>query len=341
MSFLLAVIFLLGNAFFVGAEFAVMASRRSQLEPLALQGSKRAKASLEALENVSSVLACAQLGITVCSVLLGAVAEGALHHVIEKPLSHLGIHGEAAQVVALVLALLVVAYFHVTLGELVPKNLAIAGPDRAALILAPPLLWITRGIRPLIRLVEAISKFLVRRIGVEPKDEVTSTFSVEEVEMIVEESHREGLLAEAQQARMHGALHFSDKAAADVAVPIGELVTLPIGATPADVERLVAKRGFSRFPVTDREGVIAGYLHLKDVLYARDEAYVEPVPPKRIRRLATVRPSDEVEDVLITMQRSGAHLARVVGATGDAIGVIFLEDVLEELVGEVSDSTQR
>jgi len=341
MNFLLAVLFLLGNAFFVGSEFAVMASRRSQLEPLALQGSKRAKASLEALENVSSLLACAQLGITVCSVLLGAVAEGALHHVIAKPLSHIGIHGDASEAIALILALLVVAYFHVTLGEMVPKNLAIAGPERAALLLAPPLLWITRGLRPLIRLVEAISKFVVRRIGVEPKDEVASTFSVEEVEAIVEESHREGLLAQEQQERMQGALHFSDKWAADVAVPVDDLVTLPIGATPEDVERLVAKHGFSRFPVTDREGVIAGYLHLKDVLYARDEAYVEPVPPKRIRRLATVRPADEVEDVLVTMQRSGSHLARVVDAAGDVIGVIFLEDVLEELVGEVSDSTQR
>lgn len=341
MNFLLAVLFLLGNAFFVGSEFAVMASRRSQLEPLALQGSKRAKASLEALENVSSLLACAQLGITVCSVLLGAVAEGALHHVIAEPLSHIGIRGDASEAIALILALLVVAYFHVTLGEMVPKNLAIAGPERAALLLAPPLLWITRGLRPLIRLVEAISKFVVRRIGVEPKDEVASTFSVEEVEAIVEESHREGLLAQEQQERMQGALHFSDKWAADVAVPVDDLVTLPIGATPEDVERLVAKHGFSRFPVTDREGVIAGYLHLKDVLYARDEAYVEPVPPKRIRRLATVRPADEVEDVLVTMQRSGSHLARVVDAAGDVIGVIFLEDVLEELVGEVSDSTQR
>ena len=341
MNLLLALLLLLGNAFFVGAEFAVMAARRSQLEPLAAAGSKRAASAVQALEQVSTLLACCQLGITVCSVLLGAVAEDAVHHLIAGPVAATGLPEQWSHVVSFALALLLVAYLHVVVGEMVPKNLAIAGPDRAALLLAPPLLWVATVLRPVIRLVEAISKWSVRRLGIEPKDEMSSTFSAQEVELIVEESHREGLLAEGQQQRVQGALEFTDRVAGDVAVPVGELVTLPIGATPGDVERLVAKRGFSRFPVLDRSGVIAGYLHLKDVLYAQDEAYDEPVPPRRIRHLATVRPEDEVEDVLVTMQRSGAHLARVVVPSGEVTGVVFLEDVIEELVGEVEDATQR
>lgn len=342
MKLLLALLFLLGNAFFVGAEFAVMAARRSQLEPLAAAGSKRAKLSLEALENVASLLACAQLGITVCSVLLGAVAEDALHHLIEPIFTGLGAPDGMATVVALLLALLVVSYLHVVLGEMVPKNLTIAGPDRAALLLAPALLWVTRVLRPIIRAVEAIAKWAVRRLGVEPKDEAASAFSAEEVELIVAESQREGTLAEQQSARVHGALEFTDRVAADVAVPVDELVTVQVGATPEDIERLVAKHGFSRYPVVDRRGVIAGYVHLKDVLYATDEAYAEPVPPRRIRPLATVAPTDEVDDMLVTMQRSGAHLARVVDKSAQQVlGVVFLEDVLEELVGEVDDATQR
>lgn len=341
MSLLFSLLLLLGNAFFVGAEFSVMAARRSQLEPLAAQGSKRARSAIEALENVSSLLACAQLGITVCSVLLGAVAEDALHHLLAGPMHSLGMPEGAADIVALVLALLIVVYLHVVLGEMVPKNLAIAGPDRAALILAPPLLWITRALRPLIRALEAIAKFAVRRLGIEPKDEMASTFSAEEMEIIVEESHREGLIEAAQQERVRGALEFTDRVASDVAVPIDELVTLKVGCTPADVEKRVAKRGFSRFPLVDASGALAGYVHLKDVLYARDELYDEPVPPRRIRRLATVSPGAEVEDVLLTMQRTGSHLARVVDPAGTATGVVFLEDVLEELVGEVTDSTQR
>lgn len=342
MNLALSVVFLLGNAFFVGAEFAVMAARRSQLEPLAAAGSKRAKLSLEALENVASLLASAQLGITVCSVLLGAVAEDALHHLIEPIFTSVGAPHGMATVVALLLALLIVAYLHVVLGEMVPKNLAIAGPDRAALILAPALLWVTKALRPIIRAVEAIAKWAVRRLGIEPKDEAASAFSAEEVELIVAESQREGTLAEQQSARVQGALEFTDRVAADVAVPVDDLITVQVGATPEDIERLVAKHGFSRFPVVDRRGIIAGYVHLKDVLYATDEAYAEPVPPRRVRPLATVAPSDEVDDMLVTMQRSGAHLARVVDkAASKVLGVVFLEDVLEELVGEVDDATQR
>ncbi|MBC9956139.1 hemolysin family protein [Yimella sp. cx-51] len=341
MSLLFSLLLLVGNAFFVGAEFAVMAARRTQLEPLAARGSKRAAKAIEALENVSSLLACAQLGITVCSVLLGAVAEDALHHLLVGPMDALGMPTGAADVVALVLALLIVVYLHVVLGEMVPKNIAIAGPDRAALLLAPALLWVTRVLSPLIKALEAIAKFAVRRLGIEPKDEMSTTFSAHEMEIIVEESHREGLLEAEQQERVRDALEFSDRVAADVAVPRDDLVTLPVGATPAQVEKLVTKRGFSRFPLVDEGGALVAYVHLKDVLYARDELYDEPVPPRRIRRLATVRPQDEVEDVLLTMQRTGAHLARVVDDTGAATGVVFLEDVLEELVGEVTDSTQR
>ncbi len=341
MTLAFSVLLLLGNAFFVGAEFAVMAARRSSLEPLAEQGSKRARASLEALEKVSSLLACAQLGITVCSVLLGAVAEDALHHLLAGPMHSAGLPEQAADVTALVLALLIVVYLHVVLGEMVPKNLAIAGPERSALLLAPALLRVTKILGPVIRLLEFIAKGAVKLFGIEPKDEVGSTFSAEDMEFIVEESHREGLLEAEQQERLRGALEFTDKVATDVAVPLAELVTLPVGATPADVEKLVSKRGFSRFPIIDARGDLAGYVHLKDVLYARDELYDEPVPPKRIRPLATVRPQDEVEDVLLTMQRTGAHLARVVDDAGRPVGVVFLEDVLEELVGEVTDSTQR
>ena len=144
----LSLFLLLSNAFFVGAEFAVMAARRSRLEPLAAAGSKRARISLEALEQVASLLATAQLGITLCSVGLGAVAEQALHEMIQSPLQALGLSDSLSLPIALALALLVVAYLHVVVGEMVPKNLAIAGPERAALVLAPALLFVRRVLRP-------------------------------------------------------------------------------------------------------------------------------------------------------------------------------------------------
>jgi magnesium and cobalt exporter, CNNM family len=337
----LSLLFLLGNAFFVGSEFAVMTARRSQLEPLAAAGGKRAQVALQALERVASLLACAQLGITVCSLLLGAVAESALDEIIGPLLHRADLPESLGDPIALVLALLIVAYCHVVIGEMVPKNLAIAGPDKAALALAPPLLYISKALHPVIRLMELVAKALVRAFGVEPKDEMSSAFTVEEVQFIVAESHRQGLIEGDQHGLVTGALEFSDRVARDVAVPVSELVTLPVGATPADLERLVAKRGFSRYPIRAASGDLTGYVHLKDVLYAVGEQHDEPIPPKRVRRLATVAQGDEVEDVLSTMQQTGSHLARVVDADGVASGVVFLEDVLEELVGEVSDASQR
>jgi len=336
------VLLLLLNAFFVGSEFAVMTARRSQLEPLAAAGSRRARTCLEAMEQIGALLVAAQLGITVCSVLLGAISEAALHHALEPVVHHLGLPDGVTDGVALALALLIVVYLHVVVGEMVPKNLSLAGPERAALMLVPMLLWITKVLRPVIVVMEAFAKWLVRVLfRIEAKDEITSTFTAQEVEHILEESHHEGLIEEGQHGLVGAALEFSDKDADDVAVALDQLVTLPLTATPDDVERMVAKRGFSRYPLTDASGALAGYLHLKDVLYADDSARAMSVPVKRVRKLATVQAGDEVEEVLRTMQRTGAHLARVVDADGTALGVVFLEDVIEELVGEVTDASQR
>jgi len=339
--YVVSLVLLFGNAFFVGAEFAAMAVRRSALDPLAEAGSKRAATSIEAVERLGSMLATAQLGITVCSVGLGALAEAALHHLFEPIFAAWGMGAAWAGGVALAVALLIVSYLHVVVGEMIPKNIAIAGPERSALLLVPPLYAITRTLRPIISAMERLAKALVRLFGIEPKDEISSAFTAEEVAHIVGESHREGLIEEARLGLVSKTLEFSDKLARDVAVGIEGLTTVQLGATPADIELLVARQGFSRYPVLDAGGDIAGYLHLKDVLYADDERHDLPIPPKRIRRLATVREGDEVEEVLATMQLTGAHLARVIGESGEVTGVVFLEDVLEELVGEVTDTTQR
>ncbi|GGL30268.1 HlyC/CorC family transporter [Phycicoccus endophyticus] len=335
------VVLLLANAFFVGAEFAAMSARRSQLEPLAEAGSSGAQVALHALRRTGLLLATAQLGITVCSVLLGAVSEAALHHALEPVAEHLGLSSVVADVVALAAALTIVVFLHVVYGEMIPKNISIAQPERAAVLLVPPLVYVSRVVAPVIHGMDWVSKAAVRLLGVEPKDEVSAAFTAEEVAHILDESRDEGLVGDQDYERLGAALEFSDKDAADVAVSLDALVTVTPAATPLEIERLVAKHGFSRYPVRDGGGELSGYLHLKDVLYADDEERHEPVPGKRVRRLATVQPGDEVEAVLQTMQASGSHVARVVAEDGTVTGVVFLEDVIEELVGEVSDASQR
>ena len=339
-ALVVALLLLLANAVFVGAEFAVMAARRSQIELLAAGGSRRAISTLWAMEHISAMLATAQLGVTVCSLGLGAVAEPALAHLLESGFDADSLPDGLVHPVAFALALALVVYLHVVVGEMVPKNLAIAGPDRAALLLAPVLVGLSRALSPLVRALNGVANGLLHLVGVQTTDEVTSAFTADEVASIVSQSRREGLLGEGHDLLV-GALEFSERDAGDVAVPLASLICVDAGATPADVERLVARTGFSRFAVTDGDGDLSGYLHLKDVLYADDERHDQPVPTKRIRSLVTVSAGDDVEDVLSAMQRSGAHLARVVDAAGAVSGVVFLEDVLEELVGEVRDETRR
>jgi CBS domain containing-hemolysin-like protein len=335
------VLLLAANAFFVGAEFAAMSARRSQLEPLADQGSKGAATALRALRRTGLLLATSQLGITVCSVLLGAISEAALHHALLPVAERLGLSPVVADVAALALALAIVVFLHVVYGEMVPKNIAISRPERSAVLLVPPLVMVSRVVAPVIAVMDWFSKAVLRLFGVDPKDEVASAFTAEEVAHILDESRHEGLVADEHYERLGAALEFSDKDAADVGVPVSSLVTVTSAATPVDIERLVARHGYSRFPVVDDGGDLTGYLHLKDVLYADEREREEPVPAKRVRRMANVRRGDEVESVLQTMQDTGSHLARVVAEDGSVVGVVFLEDVIEELVGEVSDASQR
>lgn len=336
---LLVAVLLLGfNAFFVGAEFALISARRSQIEPRAQAGSRMARTTLHAMENVSLMMAAAQLGITVCSVGLGAVGEPALAHLIEPLFEHLGVPEGFVHPVAFVLALTVVVFLHVVLGEMVPKNIALAGPERSALVLGPVLVAVATPLRPVITTLNAVANATLRLMRVEPKDEVSSTFTREEVAALVEESRGEGLIEAEEYDRLAGALGFTEKSVALVCLPTSSLTTVVRGSTPADVEALCASTGFSRFPVADDDGDLVGYLHIKDVLESDPERRVRPIDDKWVRPFATVAQAAPLHEALEVLQRRGSHMARVVDATGTTLGVATLEDVIEELVGEIRDA---
>jgi len=325
---------LLANAFFVGAEFAIMSARRSAIEPLAERGSRSARTVLWAMENVSLMLACAQLGITVCSVGLGVVAEPAIAQALEPSFASWGLSSGAAHAVAVAIALIIVVGAHVVIGEMVPKNAAVSNPDRAALLFGPPLVWVARAVRPLISVLNWAANVLVRAFGFEPRDEVTSAFTADEVHSIVERSSAEGTLEDAH-GLLTGAIEFSDRSARDVMVALADLETVPATVTVSEFEVAVTRTGFSRFPVSD-EGRLVGYLHLKDALFARPSERDEPIHGWRVRALPQVDGDTQVEAVLAQMRQTGAHVAAV-QRDGVTEGVVFLEDIIEELVGEVQD----
>ena len=334
------VVLLAFNAFFVGAEFAVISARRSQVEPLAEAGSRRARTALWAMEHATLMLATSQLGITICSLLILNVSEPAIHHLLAEPLGLTGLGEAMVDTIAFLIALLIVSYLHVVFGEMVPKNLSFSVPDRAVLLLAPPLVFLARLFRPIIVALNATANGVLRLVRVEPKNEATSTFTLEEVQTIVDQSRREGVLADAS-GTLTAAFEFTTKRVHDVAVPMSGLVSLPPTATPGDVERAVARHGFSRYVILGEDGEPDGYVHLKDVIDLDDDEFDDPMPAKRVRRLVSIYDGTDLEDALATMRRLGTHVARAFDEDGATTGVIFLEDIIEELVGEVQDATRR
>ncbi len=334
-------ILLLINAFFVGAEFAVISARRSQIEPKADAGKMGARTTLYAMENATLMLATSQLGITVCSLLILNVSEPAIHHLLEAPLSVTGWPEPVIAGVAFAIALIIVSFLHVVFGEMVPKNLSFSVPDRAALILAPPLVWISTIFRPVIVALNATANGVLRLFRVEPKSEANSSFTIDEVANIVAQSRQAGVLKDDIGA-LTAAFEFSTKKVKDIAVGMTQLVSLPEGATPEQVERAVAQHGFSRYVLLNAEGDPTGYLHLKDVLDLEEtDEFTKAVPQKRVRRLISIFQEADLEDALAAMRRTGVHIARVFDEHGTAQGVLFLEDIIEELVGEVQDATRR
>jgi CBS domain containing-hemolysin-like protein len=321
---------LVANAFFVGGEFAMISVRRAQIEPRAQEGDRRARSVIWGLENVSALLAAAQLGITLCTLVLGVVAEPAIEHLLE-PLFHLmGVGEGLARIISFVIALTAATYAHMLLGEMVPKNIALAGPERAALLLGPPLVGLSRALRPVIFTVNAFANGLLKLLRVEPKGEVESTFSDDELAQMVADSSEAGLLDDRSTERLRDALELGRRPVGTIARPTEIVVAARLGVTPEELEQLSASSGFSRFPVVDGKGRALGYLHVKDALDAlpRDAAF----PATAMRPIARVRASMPLDDVLGAMRTSSTHLAAVMGDDGRTAGVVTMEDVLRELV---------
>jgi CBS domain containing-hemolysin-like protein len=340
-ALLVALLLLLGNAFFVGAEFALVSARRTQIEPRAEAGSRMARTTLRAMENMSLVIGVNQLGITVCSLVLGAVGEPAVAHLLEPAFEAAHMPDSFLHPVSFVVGLGIVVYLHVVLGEMIPKNIALAGPDRAALVLGPPIWGVVTVLRPVITVINALASAVLRLAGVRLMDEVSSTYTREEVAALVEESRGEGLIEPAEYDRLAGALGFTEKPVSTVLMPPATLTTVRRGSTAADVEALCASTGYSRFPVEAGDGELLGYLHIKDVLETDESRRERVVEDKWTRPFATVPDGDLLHDALERLQRQGAHMGRVVDTSGTTLGLVTLEDVIEELVGEIRDAAHH
>ncbi|MEV6651665.1 hemolysin family protein [Streptomyces sp. NPDC051219] len=319
------------NAFFVGAEFALVSVRRSQIEPYAEEDNRRARSVLWGLEHVSALMAAAQLGITLCTLVLGVVAEPAIAHLLEPVFHAVGVPDGLIHPISFVIALAAATYLHMLFGEMVPKNIALAEPVRTALLLGPPLVTLTRALQPVIFTINAFANALLKLLRVEVKDEVSATFTDDELARMVKDSSDAGLLDDRASERLHDALELGRRPVDDVVLAVERVVTAGVGISPEGLERLSAQSGFSRFPVVDDDRRILGYLHVKDALEAGPRE--EPFPIAALRPIAQVGRGTPMDDVLTAMRRSRTHLAAVLGVDGTLAGLVTMEDVLRELFG--------
>jgi CBS domain containing-hemolysin-like protein len=346
-NLLLSLALLVANGFFVAVEFALIASRRTKLEAMAADGSARARLALGSMRHLNLQLAGAQLGITMASLVLGYVAEPTVAGLIEGLIERVvDVPAGVLHTIGFVVALTIVAFLHMVIGEMVPKNIAIAHPERTLLALALPNRAYVTVFGPLLRVLNGLSNAGVRLFGIEPQDELATAASAQELAVMLGASRDEGLIEEMAHQLLTGALDLGDRSIMSVLVPNDGVVWLPRSATPAEAEALVVSSGHTRLLVAGGEGTggvddVLGFVHAKDLLTVPEAMRDRPLPLTRVRRMLMVEATTSLDDALLAMQKARIHVAVVTDATGRNLGIVTLEDIIEALVGDIRDESDR
>lgn len=346
LNFLLVIVLVLGNGFFVASEFALVAVRKSRIEALAAEGNKAATRLLGLLNNLNAYISATQLGITLFSLGLGYVAEPAIVKVIEPLL--IGISeatGVAvltsptlAHTVSFIIAFTLITFLHIVFGELAPKTMALELSERVSLVVALPLLIFYKIFYYPIRLLDWTGTKTVRLFGLRPSGEHGSSYTEDEIRQLVRVSHESGYLNEEEQRLINRVFEFSDTTVREAMIPRTEIVAIPASASLEEIARLFREHGYSRMPVYgDSLDDMRGVLHGKDImqyLLVKPRMFkLERVLKKPYYVVDTAR----LEDVLRQMQKEKFHFGFVVDEHGGVEGIITLEDLLEEIVGDISD----
>lgn len=343
-ALLFTVALLLVNGWFVAVEFALIAARRTKLEQERDAGSRAAGVGITLVDELSVQLAGAQLGITIASLLLGFVAEPAIGHLIETLIEGVVHLPESVlRTIGFVVGLSIVVLAHMVVGEMVPKNLTLADPERALRLLALPTRAITTVLRPAIWFLNGLANAGQWLLRVERADSLTDFHSAEEFATMLAASREEGLIADDEHDLLTSALDFGSAPVSSVMVPLESVVHVTIDTPVADVERLLVTSGHSRLPVV-RSGLdeVVGFIHAKDLLTVRPDARALPWPERQIRtEIVEIDDSRPVEEALVEMRRRRRHLGIAQDAAGHTTGLVTLEDLVEQLVGDIRDESDR
>lgn len=336
---LVTVVLIVVNGALVGAEFALTGARRAEVQRLAEEGDRRAHSALAAMAELPLMLAGAQLGVTMASLGLGYVAEPAFADLIEDLLgSVVEVPPGLMHSFSFLLGLGIVVFLHMVFGEMTPKNLTISAPEKSALWLAWPTRALVTALRPFVHLLNGLARLCLKALRIDPPEERAHSHDIQEIAMIIEQSARDGMLGEGERRLMSGVISFGERDAASVMVPRTELTAIPVTATPEDIEEVVQASGHTRLPVYDQNlDNVLGFLHSKDLLKLDPGDRHRPVSSSLIRKMMVVPESRKLRSLLAEMRRERQHLALVIDEHGGTAGVVTLEDVLEEVVGEIRD----
>lgn len=333
-----ALLLVLACGVFVAAEFAFVTVDRSRIERLAMNGDIKAEGVLSALRTLSTQLSGAQVGITITNLAIGLLAEPSVASLLHGPLSSLGLSGALISTVAVVLAISIATIVTMIFGELVPKNLAIARPIATSKAVQAPARMFSKLVRIPIIVMNGTANIILRQLNIEPREELASARSVEELLSVVKHSAKRGTLTQDTALLVERSLEFSEQHASDVMTPRVKLVTVDASSPITEVIQVVKQSGFSRFPVIDKEiDNIVGIVSVRDAVGVPFEERGK-VPVHTIMESVVFVPSSmELDDLIERMRDESIEATIAIDEYGGVDGMVTLEDLIEELVGEVKD----
>ncbi|KAB2342639.1 hemolysin family protein [Actinomadura rudentiformis] len=328
----LTILLLLGNGFFVAAEFALVAAKRPRLERAAARGSRAAASAVAGIRELSLMLAGAQLGITMCSLGLGLVSEPVIAQTLTPVFHDTGLPDAGAHAVAFVLALALVTFLHMVIGEMAPKSWAIASPERSVLVLAPPFRAFTAVVRPVLAALNTVTNLLLRMIGVPPRDALSVSRTPEQLRDLVEESRRLGLIEEPDVQLLKAALEAPESPLENLMTPVGEIVSVPPSATPQEVIDTSISTGRTRIMLRGRgRPGPPRMVHVRDAYLARARDRRTPAG-QLAHRVPTLTVGTPVTEAVTTLQNHQSQLGLVLGGDGTPAGLISLDDLVTTLL---------
>jgi CBS domain containing-hemolysin-like protein len=332
-ALLVSVLLLVLNAFFVAAEFALISSKRHRLEDLAERGSRAARAAVNGNRELSLMLAGAQLGITLCTLALGAVAKPAVADLLEPVLTFLRLPDAAAGVIAVLLGVAVVVFLHMVVGEMAPKSWAIAHPERSAVMLALPFRGFAWIARPVLSLLNAMANGCLRLVKVEPQNELAQVHGPKELALLLRSARDHGQLEESEHRVLAGAIDLDTTTLAEVMIPLEKAVGVPHTASVLDAEAVSRESGRSRLVVSNASGPV-GLAHVRDIVRADPASAVTDVTSPAL----SIDRSVSLLDAVSAMRAERAQLVLVGGPDGP-VGLVTMEDLLERVLGQFDDET--